>query len=87
MMKLFDARFAGFAHVFAGGVGVLVMGVYVKRHPAKGAKTWRINNGHIVGCADAHTAHIAAGTAAILPTRAADFVTDTYVDAVAIDRC
>lgn len=45
-------------HVFAVGVRVQIMRVYVEWNESDGIKCGRVNDGHVIGCIDAVGGHI-----------------------------
>lgn len=45
-------------HVFAVGVRVQIMRVYVERNESNGIKCGWVNNGHVIGCIDAVGGHV-----------------------------
>lgn len=47
-------------HVAAAGVGVQVMGVDVEGDKADGREGWGVDDGHVVGGADADGGHVGA---------------------------
>lgn len=49
-------------HVFAVGVRVQIMRVYVERNESDGIKCGRVNDGHVIGCIDAVGGHICSST-------------------------